>query len=290
MMKKILKSLPLILIFIISISCSLPFLSPAENNNSSPADNNGSTSGEPTANPDTPIYFGRVVTEAIPVEYLVPVKVATLKSMAGVSTYALLENQSTDLINVVDGFNYKLTYLDVNNFVVAEQTLEEVASIFPGEKQLVNYTPNIPEENRELIITRARFEITKIIPAQIHPDYYDRVRSLKLPDPLIAVTGQPFQIEIIDQGFFKTYNAKTSVVLQNNLNAEIEAEAVALFLDANGEIVGQARTGGVILPPNGQANFEITAFDLCGEVAGVEYYAFPSRSSGWSEIYYEVTQ
>jgi len=281
-MKEVNKLLLLAFIFLLFLSCNIPSTGSTTSDNAPMA--------EPTANPDTPIYYGRVPTESTSLDYLVAVKAATMKGMGGPRTDILLENQSADLVNVADGFNYTLIYLDEKDNTVTEQTLDEVSSIFPGEKQLVYFALNIPAENRERKITRARFVINKIVPANINLDYYDRVRSLSLPRPIVAVTGQPYQIEINDQGFFKSYNAKTSVTLQNNLGAQIEVEAVALFLDANGEIVGEGRTGGVTLAANGQATAEITAFDLCGEVARVEYHAFPYRRTGWSEVYYEAMQ
>jgi len=193
-------------------------------------------------------------------------------------SYVILENNSTDPLDIITDYTGNITWFDENNQFIDENEIYGVSTnIFPQEKQLYKfYVDKSKLQGRK--ISLIRFELTKIGTVKsFDSGLKDRISQQKWSHPFVTTKPGTFQIEpfLVDWAI-----GKSKVVVQNNTNAKIKPLVVGLYYNEKNELVGVGKSGSFELPALGSANVDLVTTNLTSVPVKMEYYVeMPSTKS-----------
>jgi len=196
-----------------------------------------------------------------------------LKGLYGLDIIVILENTSSDPLQIYQSLDWQAKVFDAGGKVIGEEKLSTDVGFPPGQKIVLRAWVNQWEGDAE------RFEL-EIVGGKvrfIQEDMQDKFRALQMPSPLFTVEAQPFTLT--DDTFFKRKVIRTqakAVVRNPNPGVGKNIETTAVYFDTSGQIIGYAKGEILEIPAGGQVStvYEGNPY-FAGDPARAEYYAFP---------------
>ena len=186
--------------------------------------------------------------------------------------YVVLENNSTDPLDIITEFTGKITWFDENNEVIDELEIIGMATnIFPQEKRL--YSAYVDRDKvQDRTISQIRVELNKVTTVKSYQDsgLKDKISSQEWSHPFATTEPGTFEIKpyLIDYAM-----GITKVAVQNTINSAIKpAVVVGLYYNENDELVGIGKSERFELPALGSAEVDVVTTNLTSVPVRMEYY------------------
>jgi hypothetical protein len=235
-----------------------------------------------TISTPTPTFNVGIRTEVISPNNLVSLtkNLSSYDTTTGLNhIYVIVENTSTDPLDIIAEYSGKLTWFDEKNQVIDEQEIFGFSTnIFPQEKQL--YQAHIGKrELGDRKISLIRLELTKIVSEKSFQDsgLKDRIGAQKWVHPFATIKADTFRVEPY---LFSYLIGISKVTVQNNINSQIKPSVIGLYYDANNQLVGVGKSGPFVLPALGSADVDLVTNNLTSVPVRMEYYVeMPSSLS-----------
>ncbi|MHC1781261.1 MAG: hypothetical protein AB9891_00635 [Anaerolineaceae bacterium] len=279
------KALLMIVLFSISLGCNVINSSIKAVGNEVSSQIEAQTEPQAIATP-TPTFNVSIRTEVISPNNLVSLtkNFSSYDPNTGLNyIYMVVENTSTDPLDIIAEYSGKVTWFDENNQVIDEQEIFGFSTnIFPQEKQL--YQLNIGKrELGDRKINLIRIELTKIITVKSYEDsgLKDRINAQKWVHPIATINADTFRVEPY---LFSYLIGISKVTVQNNINSQFKPSVIGLYYDANNQLVGVGKSGPFVLPALGSAEVELVTNNLTSVPARMEYYVEMPSSIGVTEM------
>lgn len=232
---------------------------------------------QPQASSDAPKldYNVGIRTEVIsPNNFL-----SLIKSYAYVDTttglnrvFVILENNSTDPLDIITEYSGKVTWFDENNQVIDEiEIIGFNTNIFPQEKQ--RYQSYVDKEKvNDRKISLVQIELTKVVTVKSfdYSELKNKISAQKWSHPFVTIKPGTFRIEpyLIDY-----YMGMSKVAVQNNINSKIKITVVGLYFNEKDELIGVGGSESFNLTALGSAEVDVVTTNLSSVPVKMEYYA-----------------
>ena len=186
-------------------------------------------------------------------------------------TYVVLENNSTDPLDIVTEYSVKVTWFDENNQVISEwEQNDRCTNIFPQEKQLFEMWVDRDIVNgRKIGLVRVELSNIKTVKSFDDAVIKDKISAQQWSHPFVTTKPGEFQIQpwaiTLSMGI-------TKVNVQNNINSMIKPEVVGIYYNEQNEIVGIGGSGPFELPALGSADVDVATTNLSSVPVRMEYY------------------
>lgn len=275
------KALLIIMILTISLACSVTDSGIKAVGNQVSTQMDAQSQSQAISTP-TPTFNVGIRTEVISPNNLVSLtkNLSSYDTSTGINhIFVIVENTSTDPLDIIAEYSGKLTWFDEKNQVIEEREIFGFSTnIFPQEKQL--YQALIGKrELGDRKISLIRFELTKITTVKSYQDggLKDKISAQKWAHPFVTVKSDTFKVE----PYLMTYAMGVSkVTVQNNMNSKIRPSVVGLYFNENNELVGIGKSGPFVLPALGSAEVDLVTTNLTSIPVKREYYVeMPSTMS-----------
>ena len=187
-------------------------------------------------------------------------------------TYVVLENNSTDPLDIVTDYSGKITWFDENNQVISEWEQNGMnTNIFPQEKQLFQtYVDKDVVNGRKIGLVRVELSNIKTFTESFNdPVLKDKINAQQWSHPFVTTNPGAFQIQPWLMGLFM---GLTKVNVQSNINSMIKPEVVGIYYNEQNEIVGIGGSGPFELPALGSADVDVATINLSSVPVRMEYY------------------
>ena len=276
------KALLLIMLLMISLACSVSRSKANDNQDSAPVDAQSQSQAADTPKLD---YNVGIRTEAIsPNSFLSLVKnYSYTDTNTGLSrTYVILENNSTDPLDIITLFTGKMTWFDEDNQVIDEIDIRVANNIFPQEKQKFESYPEPTKVNGRKI-SLVRFELTNVETAKSYnnAEFKDRINKQNWSHPFVSITPGAFRIEpwLMDLSM-----GISKVTVKNNYNSKFNIKVVGLYFNENNELIGVGASEIFELAALATADVDVAVTSLSSVPARIEYYAEMDYYLGVTEM------
>jgi hypothetical protein len=275
------KVLLIIMILTISLACSVTDSGIKAVGNQVSTQIDAQSQSQAIATP-TPTFNVGIRTEVISPNNLVSLtkNLSSYDTTTGLNhIFVIVENTSTDPLDIISEYSGKLTWFDEKNQVIEEREIFGFSTnIFPQEKQL--YQAHIGKrELGDRKISLIRLELTKIVSGKSFQDsgLKDKISAQKWIHPFVTVKSDTFKVE----PYLMNYAMGVSkVTVQNNMNSQIKPSVVGLYYDANDQLVGVGKSGPFELPALGSTDVDLVTNNLTSVPVKREYYVeMPSTMS-----------
>jgi hypothetical protein len=186
-------------------------------------------------------------------------------------TYVVLENNSTDPLDIVTEYSVKVTWFDENNQVISEwEQNDRWTNIFPQEKQLFQMWVDKDVVNgRKIGLVRVELSNIKTVKSFDFAEIKDKISAQPWSHPFVTTNPGAFQM----QPYLITYfMGLTKVNVQSNINSMIKPEVVGIYYNEQDEIVGIGGSGPFELPALGSADVDVATLNLSSVPVRMEYY------------------
>jgi hypothetical protein len=304
-MKKLGKALFISIIVIFTLSCNLYTF--GMNRTGTDADSAGDESGSVMVAPnqdssqnDSQSPNGSTTTNVdesdfatlIPTEVIVPDGVLIIKrfitildpEISSCRTLILLENTSSDPLDIVKEFSYTMTWYDAQDQIVDQWDNTNGPNVFPQEKNLWEMWVD-KEKRADRKISRAVFEIKSITTVMTY--YQNSVRDNILNQPL----NHPFfDIQagdyVISQDFLLGTIATTPVTIKSNMANKVGVQVFAVYLNDQDVMTGFGKDGGTELDAGASNDTSVVGYNLTELPKKAEYYPILVGPSDLLEVVY----
>lgn len=198
-------------------------------------------------------------------------------------SYVILENNSTDPLDIITEFYGKMTWFDENNQVIDEIDVNmSGTSIFPQEKQRFQSYPE-PSKVNDRKISLVRFELTDVVTVKSfdNADFKNRIGKQNWNHPFVSTTPGEFSF----QSYLMDYWMGISkVAVQNNTNSNIKITVVGLYFNENNELIGVGASESFELSALASADMDVTVTNLSSVPMRIEYFVEMNSSLGVMEM------
>jgi hypothetical protein len=186
-------------------------------------------------------------------------------------TYVVLENNSSDPLDIVTDYTGKITWFDENNQVISEWEQDGMfTNIFPQEKQLFQtWVDRDVVNGRKIGLVRVELSDIKTVKSWDDVAIKDKISAQKWSHPFVTAKPGTFQIQ---PWLINLYIGMTKVNVQSNINSMIKPEVVGIYYNEQDEIVGIGGSGPFELPALGSADVDVLTLNLSSVPVRMEYY------------------
>lgn len=293
-MNKFKKAMILAILAVFLLACNLPFLK----NNSSASESSTQEENNTTSSGHDSQTSGKNQNPAFSYNLFVPTRAKISDDALNIpwaftncvsededcETYVVLDNTSTDSVDIVSEFNYTMTWYDENNKVLDQWERTFNDTLIPQEKFLFKLWP----DNDKIAghpVASAVFEITQVTHFKSFwdPDALAKLAQSKVDYPLFIVTAGDFKMDTL-MGDMPVVTTHVSV--QNNLSKQVGVIVVGLYLNEKGELIGVGQSDGVAVDAGASGDLDVAAYNLTEQPARGEYFAgFASTSNILEDVY-----
>jgi hypothetical protein len=280
------KALLIIMLLTISLACSVSKSEPKDSQDSQDSTPVDAQSQSQAADIPSMDYNVVIQTEAIsPENFLSLAKnYSYIDTTTGLSrTFVILENNSTDPLDIIENYTGKMTWFDENNQVIDEiDVVGFGTNIFPQEKQRFQSYPD-PNKVNGRKISLVRFELAEVVTVKSYAnnEFKDRISKQNWSHPFVSTTEKAFRLE----PYLTTYVMGFSkVTAQNNTNANIKITVVGLYYNEKNELVGVGASEKFDLAALGSAEVDVATGSLSSEPVRIEYFAEMDSYVGVTEM------
>lgn len=186
--------------------------------------------------------------------------------------FVILENNSTDPLDIITEYAGKVTWFDDNNQVIDEIKITGFnTNIFPQEKQeLQSYVDKEKVNDRK--ISLVRIELTKVgtVKSFDYSELKDKISAQTWNHPFVTTNPGTFRIEPY---LISYYMGMSKVTVQNNINSKIKITVVGLYFNEKDELIGVGGSGRFELTALGSAEVDVVTTNLSSVPVRMEYYA-----------------
>ncbi len=267
------KALWISMVLTISLACNLPGSISKAIGNQVSTQIAAQSESEAVSTP-TVVFEVGIRTEVIsPVDFISLAKnYAFVDPETGLNhVYVVLENNSTDPLDIITEVIGKVTWLDENNAVIDEHEINgNFTNIFPQEKRLYDsYADKSKAQDRT--ISLIRFELTQIATVKSFQDggIKDKISAQAWSHPFATTEAGTFEIK---EYLINRAMGITKVTVQSTINSEIKPSVVGLYFNENNELVGVGKSKSFQLPALGSAEADVATTNLSSVPATMEYY------------------
>jgi hypothetical protein len=190
-------------------------------------------------------------------------------------TYLVLEDTSTDKLDLISEFNYKITWYDENKQAVDQWENTYNIKLIPQEKVLFELWPNKSKVADQKIVS-AVFEVSQVtsIKSFWEQGALDKLGGLPpISHPIISVIPDNFTFDYAPLILGSTIpRVTTPVKVQSTLTVQVQAEVIGIYLNSKGEIIGVGMSDPIMVDPKGSGNADVIGYDMTEKPEQAEYF------------------
>jgi len=278
--------LGVLIVFLMACSISKTPTNAVSPDTSSSGDNtsNQGTEGQPSSGDQS----SGQPTDAFPFSVSIPTTVNIVNGILSVpkiitfynpatkiyKTYLVLEDTSTDKVDIISEFNYKITWYDENKQAVDQWENTYNFKLLPQEKVLFELWPN-KSKVADQKIASAVFEVSKVTSFKSFVDegLLAKLGGYPITNPIIPVIPSDFTFEYVPLVLGGTIpRVTTPVRVQSTLTVQVQAEVEGIYLNSNGDMIGVGHSGPFMVDPKGSGSADVIGYDLTEKPAQGEYF------------------
>ncbi|MBA4383466.1 MAG: hypothetical protein C0410_01900 [Anaerolinea sp.] len=202
-------------------------------------------------------------------------------------SYLVLENSSSDPIDMIFEFTYKITWYDQDKQIVDEWANTFNSKILPQERILFYLWPEESKVADRTIVSTV-FEVSEIKTAKIIADseWLTKLAGLPITHPIVSINPSDFTFGYEEFVMSLIPVARTNVEIQSNLTAQAKVQVIGLYQNANGELIGIGRSEPVSLDPGVSATSEVYGANITEQPAQADYFVEIVSPSDTFEVAY----
>lgn len=200
-------------------------------------------------------------------------------------TTLLIENTSTDPLDVVKEFSYIITWYDDQGQMVDQWDHDSGPNVFPQEATL--FEPWVHEDKLTgHKVVRAVFEITEISTVKSKfPDgsVKEHIANTPLNHPFFPYTANEM---IVENDYLLGTYASTTITVQSSMENKLGAQVIAVYYDDQDQVIGIGKSPQFEINPGESITGEVEGYALTELPVRAEYYPIVVGQTDLIEVVY----